>query len=491
MVANRRHPTAIGQHWNLLLLGLACALVYGLAFTLPYWLPAHYLSVKDELAAFTSREPWRGVLFYAALALLFGLYLLAVRLLLHRRAGGAVASMVALWTLVFCLFLIPVQPFTSSDVYAYVFQGRIVAVLGENPFVHLYKEFASDPFYSLVTFHNLPVSTGYGPLWIGIEAALGWLARNQLLANLLLFKGLAAALHLAGSVLVYITMKRQAPEQAAAGMLFYAWNPLLLFELVANAHNDVVVAFLALLGFYLLSQGRWWAAIPSLTGAALVKPVALLWLPLAAIWSLAQLNRWNERFRRTTTMALLVLVPVAVAYAPFWAGPATFQGLVAQSDIHGNSLPDLIIWSLWGVWPQARLQIVEGIKLGTALVFAPFYLFQLSVARREPMRAAFDTMLFYLLFVGFQFMPWYVVWLLVPAALQGDPFRRRLALILSALAPLLYFPFGWQWVMHNLPAAVIALIAALPLLGLCLWLGIRAWRMRRLAREAELEEATR
>jgi hypothetical protein len=481
MVAALPRPrTDLAHIRRLLALASASALVYLLAFTLPYWLPAHYLNVKDELFAFTTRQPWRGVLFYAALILAFGLYVAAYRLLQHSGPGRRLVMLVGLSTLFFCLLLIPVQPVTSSDLYGYIFQGRIVAVLGQNPFVHLYKEFSSDPLYYLVTFDNLPASTGYGPLWIAIEAALGWMTRNQLLANLLLLKSLAAGLHLASSGLVYATLRRHAPEQAATGMLFYAWNPLLLLELVVNAHNDVAVAFFALLGFYLLSRDHWRAAIPSLTAAALIKPVALLWLPVAAVWSLARLERWDQRNRRTAAMAALVILPAAVAYAPFWNGPATFQGLMAQANIHGNSLPNLLIWLLWSAWPQAQLQITEGVKLASALLFAPFYVLQLLVARQQPTRAAFDVMLFYLLFVALQFMPWYVVWLLAPAALLVDPFRRRLAGILAALAPLLYFPFGWPWVRQHLPMAAAALVAALPLLGLALWLGMRTWRLRRL-----------
>jgi hypothetical protein len=262
-------------------------------------------------------------------------------------------------------------------------------------------------------------------------------------------------------------------------MIFYAWNPLLLLELVANAHNDAAVAVLALLGFYLLSRQRWWAAIPCLAATALVKPVALLWLPLAAVWLLASLSKWGERLRRSAVLVALAILPAVMAYTSFWAGVATFDGLLAQSDIHGNSLPSLLIWLLWSVWPQAGHQIIEGVKLGTALVFAPFYLLQLGVSRREPLRASFDVIFFYLLFVGLQFMPWYVTWLMVPAALLIDPFRRHLAILLCIVAPLLYMPFGWQWAQEHLPISLWAALAALPILGLCAWLIVRERRDRR------------
>jgi alpha-1,6-mannosyltransferase len=482
---------------------LATALVYLLAFTIPYWLPAHYLHVQDELFQFAARQPWRGVLFYAALAAVLGLYLYAYRRLWRRPAAhrpGILA--IGLWTALFCLLLIPVQPITSSDVYGYAFQGRIVAVLGQNPFVHLYRDFAGDPFYFIVTFRHLPASTGYGPLWILVDAALGWLARNGLLVNLLLFKTLAAGLHLAASLLVYAILGRTAPERRLAGTLFYAWNPLLLYELVVNAHNDAALAALALLGFFFLSRRRGLLAVPCLAAAALVKPVALLWLPPVALWLLARERDWPARARRALWIAALALLPAVLAYAPFWQGADTFQGLLAQSNISGNSLPALLIQLGRALWPVAGAGpdsvVVQGVKLLTAVLFAPFYLWQMWLAWRAGagaslaglVRVSFDLMLFYLLFVGFQFWPWYLTWLLVPAALlpaagpaQLGPWRRRLSLALCASTPLLYFPFGWQWARQHLPPWSVALLAALPLLGLALW------AIARYRRPAEVEQS--
>jgi Gpi18-like mannosyltransferase len=434
------------------------------------------------------------VLFYVALGLLLGLYLAAYRLAARAGPFRFRARTVGLWTLVFCLLLIPVLPLTSSDLYSYVFQGRIVAMLGQNPFAHVFDEFAADPFYFCVTFDHMPASAGYGPLWITIGAALGWLARDQLLLNLLLYKGLAAGLHLLSAGLVYATLKRLAPDHRqapVAGMLFYAWNPVLLYELVGNGHNDAAVAFMALLAFYLLGRKRGLWAIPCLAVATLIKPVAALWLPLAALWLVARCRDWRRRARRAVVIIFLVLLPAVVALTPFWEGADTFQGVLNQSDIHGNSLPSVLILTLWTLWPEAQAGIIQGVKLFTILAFAPFYVWQLwrvwhsgnrSGALDALARACFDIMLFYLLFVGFQFWPWYLTWLMVPAALLYDPafgLRRCLVLVLCALSPLLYFPFGWQWARHRLPVWAEALLAALPVIAAGIWLGIRFWQSRR------------
>ena len=105
------------------MLPLAAALIYLLAFTLPYWLPANYLAVGDELFQFTAREPWRGVLFHGALAAVSGLYLAAYRQVAGRSEPGREGTRrldgrrhdaarhnvlkIGLWAALFCVLLIP------------------------------------------------------------------------------------------------------------------------------------------------------------------------------------------------------------------------------------------------------------------------------------------------------------------------------------------------------------------------------------------------
>jgi hypothetical protein len=180
-----------------------------------------------------------------------------------------------------------------------------------------------------------------------------------------------------------------------------------------------------------------------------------------------------------------------VAYAPFWQGLDTFRGLLAQSNVYGNSLPALLIALGRALWPAARQQVIDGVKLLTFVFFAPFYLWQLVVAWRAGLapwrhalsglvRVAFDVMLFFLLLVTLQFWGWYLTWLLVPAALldeQAATLRRPLVVGLCLLALLLYFPFGWQWVRAVLPVWAVGFLAALPTLIGGTWILFR-WGLR-------------
>ena len=126
-----------------------------------------------------------------------------------------------------------------------------------------------------------------------------------------------------------------------------------------------------------------------------------------------------------------------------------------------------------------RRRSCRGFQLLAALVFAPFFLSRLGAARRDLVGASYDVMQFRLFFVGFQFMPWYATWIPAPAALLCAPIfdlRREASNLLCLLAPWLYFPFGWQWARSALAPGVVALLAAVPLLGLLVWLCLRVVR---------------
>ena len=54
-------------------------------------------------------------------------------------------------------------------------------------------------------------------------------------------------------------------------MLFFAWNPLVLFEVAGNGHNDAVVIMFVLAGVFFFVRARQVAFIPALVLGALTK----------------------------------------------------------------------------------------------------------------------------------------------------------------------------------------------------------------------------
>jgi Gpi18-like mannosyltransferase len=129
------------------------------------------------------------------------------------------------------------------------------------------------------TFRREP--SPYGPLWAWIGAAVvGTLGTGSLVANLLAFKVLAVLAYTLQAALIYLILCRRKPALANVGLLAFAWNPLVLYEFVANGHNDAVMMAFVLLGVFFWDRGRIYLMVAALTAALLIKiPVAFL-LPL-------------------------------------------------------------------------------------------------------------------------------------------------------------------------------------------------------------------
>src|SRR5205814_4367672 len=101
-------------------------------------------------------------------------------------------------------------------------------------------------------------------------------------------------------------LRQVRPDWALRGTLFFAWNPLVLFEVPGNGHNDAVVVAFMPAGVYLFTRARRVAVLPAIMAGALTKFVPALLLPAAAAaiwrdqWSLVS-GQWSVRRRILAT----------------------------------------------------------------------------------------------------------------------------------------------------------------------------------------------
>ncbi len=228
-----------------------------------------------------------------------GLYALAVAIVLRthtpamqdaRRTLTAVLLLAVAMRL--AVFLPP--PLLSTDVYRYVWDGRVQAA-GINPYLHLpaapellaLRDAGSSPaaiYPNINRAYYAP--TIYPPAAQAIFAAVAlawpggpttsvWGMKTAMLA----FDTLAVA---AGLLLL------RTAGLPAARVLIYAWNPLVVWEFAGGAHIDAAAAGLSALAILAAVRCR-----PALAGAALGLAVLCKLLPAAifpALW-----RRWELR----------------------------------------------------------------------------------------------------------------------------------------------------------------------------------------------------
>ncbi|MCB9486948.1 MAG: hypothetical protein H6676_12705, partial [Thermoflexaceae bacterium] len=262
-------------------------------------------------------NPWHYVTL-VWLALLFQ-WVVYLSLLWRLRARMSMnPRLVAIGAVVLGLFAVVTPPALSSDVFMYAIFGRIGAVYDLNPYLHSANAAAStDAMFPLAAWPNIP--TPYGPIWTLVSQALAMGHGSTPLDTVLRFKLLAFTAVLVDGFLIYVLVRRRSPESAPWAYAAFAWNPLVLAEGGAAAHNDALILCLVLTG--ILALGRSWgrAGVAGLTLAALVKYTTL---PLLVVATLPAIKRTPGRRRLWMLLqfGLIVLLIAWASFLPFLTG---------------------------------------------------------------------------------------------------------------------------------------------------------------------------
>ncbi len=412
-------------------------------------------------------------IFYAGIVVLSIAWLGLGRLAIAPRQVGVVG---ALW----CLPLFLSAPLFSQDAYSYLAQGTIVhlgldpyrdapAVLAQHGQAHVLS--AVSPFWRHTT-------APYGPLFLWF---VSWFSGAGPVVGVLLIR----VLELLGLGLLAVFVPRLAraigadPGRAAWLVLL---SPLVLLELVAAAHNDLLMIGLLVAGVAFAIERR------VILGIALCALAATIKLPAAAAIPFILVGVAADR--RTVWQALLVSVGIVLAVSLAsglglgWISSAVFS---TPAKVRLAITPATALgWTIAQVVPAGA----RGLESAFAVVA-----FGLSVAlglallwrvRRETLVRYLGIALVAVAVAGPAAWPWYLTWGLVLLACCREVQRSRalvVALIATALVVkadgILVFP------LHTAPGFVVLYVAlavaAFVSLRRPAAVGRRRWRARAVA----------
>ncbi|MFN8467123.1 MAG: glycosyltransferase 87 family protein [Caldilineaceae bacterium] len=444
----------------LAVLGVGAAAVFGFGLALRYPLAAGIRLPRHTWAQVTGGATVPGLLLHIAVytaAVL--LYMTALHLVLRRTAEQGserrrehiIAVVIGGWLLA-SLVLMSVAPGGEShDVFDYLFRGRMLVEAGGSPLADVPAHFVELPYYQYLTWTD-HVDT-YGPLWEYASGATAAAARGSLMAlgrwdagtpqcpagaqSCLVLTGYVVAYRLLAVTLaglcgwlIYRLVRGIDARLAAAAMLAWLWNPLLLVASAVGAHNDMLMLVLLLASFWALQRRRWLAALLLLVLATHVKLTALTLAPVYGFWLVRHLG-WRRALAYAAVTLGVGLALSWLLYAPL-GGWATLprmleerQRYVALSFHHllyrfllARGVESEVIWHLTIQWPTL-LYVACSVALAWLLVGRRKAAREQGSAEnaRSFWRAATAANLFYLLVGSFWFQTWYVLWVLAPAAL--------------------------------------------------------------------------
>ena len=259
----------------------------------------------------------------AWLALLLAWTLLAFAALrLADRAQHSMAMVIILLcAAIIRLALLPEPPYLSSDIYRYIWDGRVQAA-GINPYIYVPAAPELAHLRDTAIYPNIN-RAGYAPtIYPPVAQMLFW-AITRLGNSLLAMKlGLLAFDALTIAALIGLLRTMDLPP---ARVVAYAWHPLPVWEIAGNGHLDIAMIGLLFSGLWIVAcLGRTYLAAAIIAAAAFIKPTALLAMPV--LW-----RPWDWRLPAT-----LVAVGMLV-YAPYLsAGKRVFgflAGYVAEEEL--------------------------------------------------------------------------------------------------------------------------------------------------------------
>ncbi len=450
-------------------------------------------------------NPIAGEMFLLAIALLFGawslVYWIAGRAEYQTKAGwwrAPILLSISLFgfPLVALLVLLFMYPVTASDVLDYASQIRVLTIYHANPLTIAPINFPNDPFLKFNPWEGIPAS--YGPLWALLAALVSEPAGNNIFAAILAQKLLSIVACLGCMLIVWQLARQLCPERRWQAFVFFAWNPLILFEVGANGHNDTLMVFFLLAGLWALLAKRWYwqsLAIPLLVASVLVKWTSILLLPLAIIYLLrgGRARRWGLLpLGLGTLLTAAYAIPVVLPFLDLQHQ----LGVLGQSTYFTTSPPALLkslLEPAYGPDDAGTIARVVGLAL-----FALVYLFLLArfafPGPRERLErwekpspsqrliaAALESYFWYFVLATFWFQPWYLIALLPLAALDTRPLARTRGALFSLGAVLVYIVFIFLWKIYwwAIPTITVGFVACVVVYGLPLFTRLlESWQAR-------------
>ncbi len=365
---------------------------------------------------------------------------------------------------VWCLPLLLTAPLFSQDAYSYLAQGTLVH-LGIDPYRHAPAVLANvghahvlgavDPFWRHTT-------APYGPLFLGIVSLIVAVSGAHLVLGVLLIRLLA----LAGLVLLAVFVPRLARALGAdaARATWWLLSPLVLLDLVAGTHNDLLMVGLLVAGVTFAIERRWLLGIALCALASTIKlPAAAAIVFIVVVWARSAPLPSEGARRLLASAAVAVAVVAAVSIVTGlglgWISTTVFSTpdkvrlAVTPATALGWTVAQLV-----PVGARGLESALGGVAFGLSIVLGAGLLWR---SRRQTMVRNLGIALLAVAVCGPAAWPWYLTWgLVLLAACPGVQQSRALAFVAIAGALVVKADGILAFPLHTAPVFVVLYVAA-------------------------------
>jgi alpha-1,6-mannosyltransferase len=402
----------------------------------PWYLPAGVVKPNEW---FVSLLIWAAILL-GALGLWVGLRALA---------DGWKPKFKKLFALgaVLSLLTICVPPMTSADVLMYAAYGRLQAI-GRDPYDITAAEVFRGQFDPVLRWTERPwqdTPSVYGPItsWTQLTAnKLGGENMHDIVFWLQLFSVVPFILACAG---VLLLARGDTRRQGRVALLTIA-NPLLIWAVVAGAHNESLAVMFAVGGMLFMRKNPFVAGLGiGLAGCAKVS---------IGLWGLAMLWAYRREPKKALLLCLGTAVPMGLAYV-LWQPTAFLQALRNGGYVSVGSWANPLYRLLDVFLTGFQAKVIVGVISYIGLIVIAWMLFRVvpwtpapgldrnADLRQDPLTIALRTGLVLSvawLITSMYTLSWYDLLAWMPLAVLAASKLDKIMLIRGAALSLAYVP---------------------------------------------------
>ncbi|HKS64199.1 MAG TPA: glycosyltransferase 87 family protein [Xanthobacteraceae bacterium] len=294
------------------------------------------------LLTFAAAAPWivrrfEYAVFIPALAASGLMTIIATRCAVHVPARTGLIIVFG-FALAMRLALVGVEPLLSTDLYRYIWDGRVQGV-GINPYLYVPADPALAALRDAAIYPHINRAdyalTAYPP-----AAEFFFLAITRIGESATVLRLAMVACEIVIVAVVIGLLRHLALPMT--NVLAYAWHPLAVFEIANNGHVEALMVALMMLGLWLLMRAQRVHGAIAVALAALSKPYAVLVLPV--FW-----RPWDWR------VPLAIIATVLACYLPYLGAGRSVFGFLGQGYLQEEGFI-----SGSSIWLVALLQTALG-----------------------------------------------------------------------------------------------------------------------------------
>jgi hypothetical protein len=306
------------------------------------------------------------------------------------------------------LMLLSAPPYLSSDVYRYVWDGRVEAA-GINPYRYVPADPHLEKLRDAEIFPHINRAS-YAPTIYPPLAETIFLAVTRVSQSVTAMKAAMVGFEIV--TIVFLLRLLGGAGLPQSRVLAYAWHPLPIWEFAGNGHVDAVLITLVVVALWARQSGRDWLTGMALAGATLTKLYP-------AVLGPALYRRWTWR------MPLAFAATIGLFYLPFvgagWQVFGFLPGYAAEEGFNTTGA-GFYLWSLVRLLPPFADLPTLAYPIGAAAILAALAV-TIVLRGDAPLAGSVILASAFILLVSPHY-PWYFAWLIVFAC-----FARHLSLL--------------------------------------------------------------